>query len=67
MGNCWKKKPKNEMFLPMNLTNDTNGRKGKKRHPAFAGRWAGDAITGGVEKIAGVFDPGAPLPQFLTE
>jgi len=39
----------------------------KKRHPAFAGRRAGDAITGGVKKLKGVFGAGALLPQFLAE
>lgn len=39
----------------------------KKRHPAFAGRRAGDAITGGVKKLKGVFGAGALMPQFLAE
>jgi hypothetical protein len=39
----------------------------KKRNPAFAARRAGDATTGGVKKVKGVFGAGALLPQFLAE
>ena len=39
----------------------------KKRHPAFAGRRAGDVVTSGVKKLKGVFGAGALLPQFLAE